>query len=169
MDQQGADDEGLSARQVVRFYNGCDLARQWSLTTVRDKLVKFGAKVVYHSRYITFQLAEVAVPAGCTGRSLSGYDRWPRCRPGQRQYGRCEPLTNPTHDEGSVMSICPHPCPSGPTEPASRRLEAGLGLAPSIPVRSKRLGFAWPRPTALHLWSESSAVEPGEGQTGNVG
>ncbi len=35
---------------------------QWSLTTLRDKLVKIGAKVVRHGRYVTFQLAEVAIP-----------------------------------------------------------------------------------------------------------
>ncbi len=34
----------------------------WSLTTLREKLVKIGAKVVRHVRYVTFQLAEVAVP-----------------------------------------------------------------------------------------------------------
>ncbi len=33
----------------------------WSLTTLREKLVKIGAKVVSHGRYLTFQLAEVAV------------------------------------------------------------------------------------------------------------
>ena len=34
----------------------------WSLTTLREKLVKIGAKVIKHGRYVTFQLAEVAVP-----------------------------------------------------------------------------------------------------------
>ncbi len=34
------------------------------LTTLREKLVKIGAKVVRHGRYVTFQLAEVAVPRG---------------------------------------------------------------------------------------------------------
>ncbi len=34
----------------------------WSLTTMREKLIKIGAKVVRYGRYITFQLAEVAVP-----------------------------------------------------------------------------------------------------------
>ncbi len=33
-----------------------------SLTTLREKLIKIGAKVVRHGRYITFQLAEVAIP-----------------------------------------------------------------------------------------------------------
>jgi hypothetical protein len=34
----------------------------WSLTTLGEKLVKIGAKVVRHGRHLTFQLAEVAVP-----------------------------------------------------------------------------------------------------------
>jgi DDE family transposase len=34
----------------------------WSLTTLREKLVKIGAKVVRHGRSIVFQMAEVAVP-----------------------------------------------------------------------------------------------------------
>ncbi len=33
-----------------------------SLSTLREKLVKIGATVVRHGRYVTFQLAEVAVP-----------------------------------------------------------------------------------------------------------
>ena len=36
--------------------------KQWSLRTLRDKLIKIGAKVVTHSRYVVFQMAEVAVP-----------------------------------------------------------------------------------------------------------
>ena len=35
--------------------------RHWSLTTLREKLIKIGAKVTRHSKYVTFQLAEVAV------------------------------------------------------------------------------------------------------------
>ncbi|TKJ32556.1 MAG: IS1380 family transposase, partial [Planctomycetes bacterium B3_Pla] len=36
--------------------------KHWSLRTLRDKLIKIGAKVVRHSRYVIFQMAEVAVP-----------------------------------------------------------------------------------------------------------
>ena len=36
-------------------------AESWSLTTLREKLIKIGAKVVSHGRYVTFQMAEVAV------------------------------------------------------------------------------------------------------------
>ena len=35
-----------------------------SLTTLQTKLIKIGTKVVRHGRYITFQLAEVAIPTG---------------------------------------------------------------------------------------------------------
>jgi hypothetical protein len=37
-------------------------AEPWSLTSLREKLIKIGAKVVNHGRYVTFQMAEVAVP-----------------------------------------------------------------------------------------------------------
>jgi len=36
--------------------------KHWSLTTLREKLIKIGAKVVCHARYVTFQKAEVAIP-----------------------------------------------------------------------------------------------------------
>jgi hypothetical protein len=36
-------------------------AEPWSLTTLREKLIKIGAKVVSFDRYATLQLAEVAV------------------------------------------------------------------------------------------------------------
>ncbi len=36
--------------------------RHGCLTTLRDKLIKIGATVVTHGRYVTFQLAEVALP-----------------------------------------------------------------------------------------------------------
>ena len=36
--------------------------KHWSLTTLRDKLIKVGAKIVRHARYVTFQMSEVAIP-----------------------------------------------------------------------------------------------------------
>jgi len=38
--------------------------RHWSLTSLKEKLIKIGAKVVRHGRYIAFQMAEVAIPRG---------------------------------------------------------------------------------------------------------
>ncbi len=46
----------------------------WSLTTLREKLVKIGAKVVRHGRYVMFQLAEVAVPKELFRKILSLID-----------------------------------------------------------------------------------------------
>jgi DDE family transposase len=36
--------------------------KDWSLTSLKEKLIKIGAKVVSHGRCIAFQMAEVAVP-----------------------------------------------------------------------------------------------------------
>ena len=36
--------------------------KDWSLTTLKEKLIKIGAKVVSHGRYVIFQMAEVAIP-----------------------------------------------------------------------------------------------------------
>jgi hypothetical protein len=36
--------------------------KDWSLTSLKDKLIKIGAKVVSHGRYVSFQMAEVAIP-----------------------------------------------------------------------------------------------------------
>ncbi len=43
----------------------------WSLTTLREKLVKIGARVVSHGRYVAFQLARVAVPRGLFRKIMS--------------------------------------------------------------------------------------------------
>jgi hypothetical protein len=34
---------------------------EWSVTTLREKLIKIGAKVVRHGPYVAFQMAEVAI------------------------------------------------------------------------------------------------------------
>ena len=35
-----------------------------SLTRLREKLIKIGAKVVQHARYVIFQMAKLAIPRG---------------------------------------------------------------------------------------------------------
>ncbi|MEE8577683.1 MAG: sulfatase-like hydrolase/transferase [candidate division Zixibacteria bacterium] len=44
--------------------------KTWSLRTLREKLIKIGAKVTRHSRYVVFQMAEVAVPRNLFGEIL---------------------------------------------------------------------------------------------------
>ena len=46
----------------------------WSLTALREKLIKIGAKVVRHGRYLTVQLAEVAIPRDLFGEILRQID-----------------------------------------------------------------------------------------------
>lgn len=60
-----------------------DEVSHWSLTTLREKLIKIGAKVVRHGRYMTFQLAEVAVSRELFARILG-------------LIGRLRPLAHPT-------------------------------------------------------------------------
>jgi hypothetical protein len=57
---------------------------RWSLTSLREKVVKIGAKVIMHARYTVFQMAEVAVPRDLFGRVLEMIDS---LRP--QQVARC--------------------------------------------------------------------------------
>ena len=50
---------------------------RWSLTTSRERLVKIGARIVRHDRYLVFQLAEVAVPRAVSAATLRRIDRLP--------------------------------------------------------------------------------------------
>lgn len=67
----GFDDNQVRLQLFVLAYNLGNFLRRlalpasvrhWTLTTLLVKLIKTGAKVVRHARYLTFQLAEVAVP-----------------------------------------------------------------------------------------------------------
>lgn len=44
--------------------------KDWSLTSLREKLIKIGAKVVSHGRYAAFQTAEVAISRRLFGQIL---------------------------------------------------------------------------------------------------
>ena len=51
-----------------------DEIERWSLTTLREKVVKIGAKVITHARYTVFKMAEVAVPRDLFRRMLDLID-----------------------------------------------------------------------------------------------
>ena len=57
-----------NARSPKHSAGDASTAQPWSLTSLREKLIKIGAKVVSHGRYVTFQMAEVAVPRQMFGR-----------------------------------------------------------------------------------------------------
>jgi hypothetical protein len=52
-----------------------DPIARWSLTTLREKLIKIGARIVRHGRYVVFQLAEVAVPRALFAAILRRIER----------------------------------------------------------------------------------------------
>jgi hypothetical protein len=57
--------------------------RGWTLTTLREKLIKIGAKLVRHAKYALFQMAEVAVPRKLFARILKRIARLcPACASG---------------------------------------------------------------------------------------
>ena len=51
-----------------------EAVKQWSLTSLRGKLVKIGAKLVVYGGYMTFQMAEVAVSRDLFRRILQMID-----------------------------------------------------------------------------------------------
>jgi len=47
--------------------------KDWSLTSLKEKLIKIGAKVVSHGRYVALQMAEVAVQRSAVGCRRTGF------------------------------------------------------------------------------------------------
>ncbi len=54
-------DLGMSACSHKRKLVRPEDAERWSITTLREKVVKIGAKIIAHARYTIFPMAEVAV------------------------------------------------------------------------------------------------------------
>ena len=61
-----------SQKETCAFPNEVE---HWSLTTLREKLIKMGAKVVRHGRYIKFQLTVGAIPRDLFADILRRIDR----------------------------------------------------------------------------------------------
>ena len=88
-----------------------DGVEKWSLTSLREKLVKIGAKLVVHGRYMTFQMAEVVVPRNLLRRILQMIDRLRSERPARclatlrrrtcRPTGELRPMSHRTGQDTS--------------------------------------------------------------------
>jgi hypothetical protein len=95
-------------------------AEPWSLTSLREKLIKIDARVVSHNRHGTFQIAEVAVPqqmfptAGTAGTNM-----------------RRSEVTRASDERGRCVSMmAPHQC--------AARIKANLSPSASQLHRSCR-------------------------------
>ena len=58
------------SRNFLRTLATPEPIKDWSLTSLKEKLIKIGAKVVSHGRYVAFQMAEVAIPRNLFGDIL---------------------------------------------------------------------------------------------------
>ena len=47
--------------------------KDWSLTSLKEKLIKIGAKVVSHGRYVAFQMAEAAIRAATVPGDIAAH------------------------------------------------------------------------------------------------
>src|SRR3954471_16157982 len=102
------------AYNLANFLRSLALPRkveQWSLTTLREKLVKIGARIVRHGRYVVFQLAEVAVPCALFAGILRRIDRLrgPPVAALQREraVGQTEPRGESCADDASAARRSP--------------------------------------------------------------
>jgi hypothetical protein len=50
------------AYNLGNFLRTLATPEDWSLTSLKEKLIKIGAKVISHGRYVAFQIADVAIP-----------------------------------------------------------------------------------------------------------
>lgn len=63
-----------AASNLANFLRTLELTAemaQWSLSTLRDRLVQIGAKIIFHGRSIMSQMAEVMVPRALFGQILA--------------------------------------------------------------------------------------------------
>ena len=65
----------LQPRQFPAYVALPERVAHWSLTTLREKLIKIDARIVRHGRYVVFQLAEVAVPRALFAEILRRIER----------------------------------------------------------------------------------------------
>ncbi len=96
-----------SANDPVRTFASPEAVEHWSPTTLRKKLIKIGAKVVRHGRYVTFQLAEVAIPRTLFAYILRRID-WLRPKPlptGRKRYRSGNPTTGRVCPECRLIDV----------------------------------------------------------------
>ena len=114
------------ARNPEAERRACEIrlrAESWSLTTLREKLVKIGARIVRHGRYVVLQLAEVAVPRALFAEILRRIKRLGRTT---RCGGLMETTTRRPEPRGEPCAEFDQQGQSSPDRPAGRGSAAFL-------------------------------------------
>ena len=98
----------LDEHNQERFFGYVHLlpphVEHWKLTTLRDKLIKVGSKMVRHARYVTFPLAEVAIPR-LYGPIPDRIRRFAAIGPRAAPTRSGAMIENVTHDDGATLLI----------------------------------------------------------------
>jgi hypothetical protein len=149
----------------------CREIAEWSLTTLREKVVKIGAKVVAHGRYLIFQMAVVAVPRELF-RSILAPDRRaaPTCRGAMLTSAGLPPppVQGRRASAAGLTTAIQGRAPRRRAASTAARIESGQA-GPEIPCETRPEG-ATPRSTAgisPFIWGMSArgiALAPGNGQ-----
>jgi hypothetical protein len=114
-----------------------DAIKEWSLTSLREKLIKIGATVVSHGRYVAFQMAEVAMP--------------------RKMFAAILRLIA---DLRSAQGACRH---ETPCEGKRREICAQVSMTPALWAR----GCSKSRPKASNVVARSPRALPIEPERGN--
>ena len=80
--------------------------KDWSLTSLKEKLIKIGAKVVSHGRYVAFQMAEVAIPRQMFAGDFAADRRTPAAASTSASVRRSMVMRSGATD-GRSVSKCP--------------------------------------------------------------
>ena len=131
----------------------------WSLTTLREKLVKIGARIVRHGRYVVFQLAEVAVPRALFAAIMRRIDRLrPEPLPGmsiesKERNGNATGEVRPRSTEApSKVTRTPLTRPEMGSVDGARPVRCQLRMPRALLSRSESSGA---RPSETGIWGIS--------------
>jgi hypothetical protein len=58
-------DDQTPPLRILEHWPAPEPIKDWSLTSLKEKLIKIGAKVVSHGRYVAFQMPEVPAKSFC--------------------------------------------------------------------------------------------------------
>ncbi len=126
------------------------------MTTMREKLVKIGAKIVRHGRYVIFQMAEVAVPRDLFADILRRIDRLrPKRAPARRRDWCVRYTARPAISDATTANRL-----AIPWYRHDRRRQNPLGCPPSdFESRSIVSGrLIWGNPRLDHRQSRQQAL-----------